>query len=220
MRTLEVLLLAAMVFPAQAGEYVVFTSGFRQLIERHETVGGKVRLFSNGGFVEMDAVRIAGFEPQKTVAAQPPTAPEEPRILPSEAPPDVRQLVDAAADKYGIDPRFLHGVAAQESAYRPDAISPAGAIGVMQLMPETAEAYGADPYDPAQNVDAGTRYLRDLLLMYKDARNQLSRALAAYNAGPGAVARYRGVPPYRETQQYVRKILGEYLKSTPPRKRS
>jgi soluble lytic murein transglycosylase-like protein len=103
----------------------------------------------------------------------------------------------------------VHSVVAAESAYRPDAVSPKGAIGLMQLMPATAKAYGVDPHDPEQNVDAGTRYLRDLLLKYDHG---VFSALAAYNAGPGAVAKYNGVPPYRETQAYVNRIYRSYLR--------
>jgi soluble lytic murein transglycosylase-like protein len=92
---------------------------------------------------------------------------------------------------------------AAESALNPLAVSPKGAVGLMQLMPSTARTLSANPYDPAQNVDAGARYLRDLLLQYKGG---LWHALAAYNAGPGAVARYNGVPPYRETIDYITRI--------------
>jgi soluble lytic murein transglycosylase-like protein len=90
-----------------------------------------------------------------------------------------------------------------ESGFAPGAVSPKGAIGLMQLMPGTARELGADPRDPAQNVDAGARYLRDLLLRY-DYR--LWHALAAYNAGPGAVDAHHGVPPYRETIDYINRV--------------
>jgi soluble lytic murein transglycosylase-like protein len=83
----------------------------------------------------------------------------------------------------------------------------------MQLMPGTARDLGADPNVPEQNVDAGTKYLRDLLIKYEDKDDQVARAVAAYNAGPGAVDKYRGVPPYTETQTYVRRVLRDYLKT-------
>ena len=109
----------------------------------------------------------------------------------------------------GLEPQFVRSVAHAESGFRQDAISVKGAIGLMQLMPATAQSYGADPHDPAQNVEAGAAYLRELLIKYDgDAR----RALAAYNAGPGAVDRYRGVPPYRETRDYVARVLRKYEK--------
>jgi soluble lytic murein transglycosylase-like protein len=104
-------------------------------------------------------------------------------------------------------------VVAAESAYRPDAVSPKGAIGLMQLMPGTAAQYGADPMDPAQNVEAGTAYLRDLLLKYN---GDVAAALAAYNAGPGAVDRYHGVPPYAETRSYVGKVIRNWQNTPRP----
>ena len=111
----------------------------------------------------------------------------------------------------GLRPEFVRSVAAVESAYRTAAISPKGAIGLMQLMPATAAELGANPHDPLQNADAGARYLRQLLLKYKDTPDPVRLALAAYNAGPGAVDKYRNIPPYRETQQYVERVLRKYL---------
>jgi len=96
---------------------------------------------------------------------------------------------------------------AAESNFNCDAISPKGAIGLMQLMPATAEEYGADPNIPEQNIDAGTQYLRVLMDKYSRHRNSLARVIAAYNAGPGSVDRYRGVPPFRETRAYVARVL-------------
>ena len=124
--------------------------------------------------------------------------------------PDVRQLVDAAADRYKLPKEFLHSVVRAESAYRPEAVSPKGALGLMQLMPETARRYGVDPLDPAANLDAGARYLSELLLKYNYGAY---RALAAYNAGPGAVARYGGVPPYRETVEYIQRVMRNFRKT-------
>jgi soluble lytic murein transglycosylase-like protein len=125
----------------------------------------------------------------------------------------VRELVTDAALRYGLPPELVHGVAQAESAYRASAVSPKGAIGIMQLMPATARQLDADPMNPVQNIDAGTRLLRELLLRYEGADNGVRRALAAYNAGEGAVARYGGVPPYRETQGYVEKVIGLYWKN-------
>ena len=111
-------------------------------------------------------------------------------------------LVDRVAARIGIDRRLAHAVVQAESNYNPAAMSPKGAMGLMQLMPVVAAQYGlADPYHPEQNLEAGLRHLRHLLSRY-----DLTRALAAYNAGEGAVARYGGVPPYRETLAYVQKI--------------
>jgi soluble lytic murein transglycosylase-like protein len=112
--------------------------------------------------------------------------------------------IDAAAAKYGLDPALLRGLIRQESNFNPNAGSPAGAQGLCQLMPGTAAALGcANVNDPAQNIDAGARYLRQQLDAFG---GDVSKALAAYNAGPGAVTRYGGVPPYAETQNYVRQV--------------
>ncbi len=112
--------------------------------------------------------------------------------------------IDAAAAKYGLDPALLRGLIRQESNFNPNAGSPAGAQGLCQLMPGTAAALGCtNVNDPAQNIDAGARYLRQQLDAFG---GDVSKALAAYNAGPGAVKRYGGVPPYAETQNYVRQV--------------
>jgi soluble lytic murein transglycosylase-like protein len=121
---------------------------------------------------------------------------------------EVHDLISAAAKKHGVSPALVKGIVATESNFRCDARSSVGAIGLMQLMPATAQEYGADPSVPAQNIDAGTRYISFLLQKYKKSRNQLKFAIAAYNAGFGAVDRYRGIPPFRETRGYVTKVLG------------
>jgi peptidoglycan DL-endopeptidase CwlO len=113
-------------------------------------------------------------------------------------------LFAQAAARYGVPATLLAAVARQESAYNPQAVSPAGARGLMQLMPATARGLGVDPDVPAQAVDGAARLLRDLISEF----DRVDLALAAYNAGPGAVHRYRGIPPYRETQQYVPAVLG------------
>ncbi len=114
-------------------------------------------------------------------------------------------LIRQAAARYGVDDRLIHAVIRAESDYDPRCVSQAGAKGLMQLMPENCHDYGvSDPFDAAQNIDGGVRQLRDLMSTF----GRLDLALAAYNAGAGAVRRYGGIPPYRETQQYVSKILG------------
>jgi soluble lytic murein transglycosylase-like protein len=117
-------------------------------------------------------------------------------------------MIRAAARKHGVPAAFIKSIVAAESNFDAAAISPKGAIGLMQLMPSTAQLFGADPTIPEQNVDAGTHYLRVLIDRYHSSRNWLKRVIAAYNAGPGAVDRYRGVPPYRETRTYVARVLG------------
>jgi soluble lytic murein transglycosylase-like protein len=192
---------------APAAEYAVLTTGARLRAERHESVDGdKVRLIAaGGGYTEIAASLVSHFEVEEATAvpAAPTPIPVAP-ATPAAAAADPRQLVDEAADRYGLPRKLVHSVVKAESAYQPNAVSPKGAIGLMQLMPGTARALGADPYDPAQNIDAGARHLRDLLVKYDGG---LYRALAAYNAGAGAVEKYRGVPPYRETVLYIQKIV-------------
>jgi soluble lytic murein transglycosylase-like protein len=117
----------------------------------------------------------------------------------------VRQHIQVAATRFGIDHNLVDAVAWQESRYNPRALSTAGAMGVMQLMPGTARQLGVrNPHDVEQNVVGGTAYLRQQLERFG---NNVPLALAAYNAGPGAVIKYGGIPPYRETQDYVRQIM-------------
>jgi soluble lytic murein transglycosylase-like protein len=122
--------------------------------------------------------------------------------------PDLHTMIAKAARKHRVPAAFIKSIVAAESNFDCDAISPGGAIGPMQLMPETAHAYGADPRIPEQNIDAGTRYLRVLLDKYRNYRDCMPRVIAAYNAGPASVDRYQGVPPYRETRSYVSRVLG------------
>lgn len=120
---------------------------------------------------------------------------------------DPHALIRAAASKHGVPAALVKSIMAAESNFIADAVSPKGAIGLMQLMPETAKEYGADPMDPKQNVDAGAQYLRYLCDRYQKRRNALTHVIAAYNAGPGMVDRYHGIPPFRETRQYVIRVL-------------
>ncbi|KML32573.1 lytic transglycosylase domain-containing protein [Rossellomorea marisflavi] len=117
-------------------------------------------------------------------------------------------IISRAAERYGIPAKLVHSVVKQESGYNPEATSHAGAAGLMQLMPGTARGLGVtDIYDPEQNVFAGAKYLKQMLVKYD---GDMKLALAAYNAGPGNVDKYSGVPPFQETQNYVRKIMDSY----------
>jgi soluble lytic murein transglycosylase-like protein len=120
---------------------------------------------------------------------------------------DPHVLIRAAARKHRVSAAFIASIVAAESNFDAGAISPKGAIGLMQLMPGTAQLFGADPAVPEQNIDAGTHYLRVLIDRYHRYRNCLTRVIAAYNAGPGVVDRYHGVPPYPETKTYVARVL-------------
>lgn len=188
---------------ALGAEYVVLENGFRVQAERHEVAGDVVHLFTGGGRIDLPASSVAAFEPMAADAAPAGV----PKTAKPPAAPDPRELLDQAADRYGIPREFLRSVAAVESSLQPDAVSPKGAIGVMQLMPTTAALLDADPHDTAQNIDAGARHLRDLLLRYDGG---VYHALAAYNAGAEAVDRYQGIPPYRETRLYVQKVLDRF----------
>lgn len=124
------------------------------------------------------------------------------------APSQIRELVSDASSRNGVPPGLVNAVVMAESAGNPSAISTAGAQGLMQLMPGTSSSCGiANPFDPEQNMDCGTRYLRSLLSRYNE---NIELAVAAYNAGPGAVDQYHGVPPFAETRAYVARVLAAY----------
>lgn len=123
------------------------------------------------------------------------------------------KMVERVAREHNLDPQLLHSIITVESGYNPGAISPKGALGLMQLMPDTASRFGAsNPLDPAQNIRAGARYVRFLLSLFN---RDMPLVLAAYNAGEGAVSKYRNtIPPYQETREYVAKVLASYESRT------
>jgi len=149
--------------------------------------------------------------PVVSAATQVETIPDD---IPLSGDCDLDWIIFRAGEKAGVDPRFIHAVVKQESKYDPKAVSHVGAEGLMQMMPATAKRFGLkDPFDAAANVEAGTKYLKWLLKRFD---GDVSLALAGYNAGEGAVDKYKGVPPYGETQNYVKKIVATYGKTYHP----
>ena len=195
-----VLVLALVASPAAArADYLVLRSGSRINVSSYELRGDKYRVQLSGGWAEFAVADVVAIEPEEIFVAAP--------KLPLEQAP-FGELIRKAAAKYEVDPDLVFSVVAAESNFNPRAISRRNARGLMQLLPETARRLGVkDIYDPAQNIDGGTRYLRDLLKMYD---GDLALTLAAYNAGPGAVQRYGRIPPYNETIKYVRAIRKTY----------
>jgi soluble lytic murein transglycosylase-like protein len=198
----------------QAADMVKLRNGAQFEVERSEREADGVWLYSRNGIQLVPAGQVVSIEEILPPGTERKTAPAPPPAFAfrSTRPNPTQRMIDEAAWRHGLPPAIVHAVAQAESAYNQKAVSPVGAIGVMQLMPYTAAALGANPRDEAENIDAGTRYLREMLVKFQNHPDQVAMALAAYNAGPGAVQRYRGVPPYSETQTYVRRVIGKYEK--------
>ena len=195
------LLVKPAVAPASA-ELVLLTTGRTLAITGHEFQGDRVVLhLPNGGQIICARSLIVRIEADD---APPPPAEILVEVTSPQAPPrPFAAIIDAASVRHGVDAALLFALIEVESSYRPNAVSPKGAMGLMQLMPATAQQYAvADPYDPSDNVEAGTQHLRSLLDRY-----DVDSALAAYNAGEGPVRKFGGVPPFPETRRYVTKIL-------------
>ena len=196
----SLILLSACV-PARA-DYVVLRSGARLNVTGYEILGDRYRLHVQGGVAEVPVQDIVAIEPEEIFT--PSTEP-----LTEKTP--FQKLIREAASRYNLDPNLIHSVIAIESNFDPKAVSRKNARGLMQLMPRTAELMGVkDSFDPGQNIDGGSHYLSDMLKKYG---NDVTLALAAYNAGPDSVDRYgRRVPPYLETMKYVQRIAKTYAK--------
>jgi hypothetical protein len=203
--TAAVVVFLAAATPAHA-ELVFFQSGRAMSVMAIRSDGNSLVLqLRNGGEVRCDASLIVRVEPDEidypdeVIATSPTQSLREPAAIP----PQYRNLVTAAAAKHGVDARVVDAIIQVESAYHSRALSSKGARGLMQLMPVTGRKYGAlDLFDPRINLDAGIQHLKTLL-----ARYDLPLALAAYNAGEAAVDRFGGIPPFKETQDYVARVL-------------
>jgi soluble lytic murein transglycosylase-like protein len=205
-RLLPGLLLAALAAPAAPAraEIALLASGQTLKLDAHRSEGELlVLVLKGGGEIRLPPSAVRGFVPDEVLEEVGPAAGA-----------DLARLAEQAARRHGLPPELVLAVVSVESGFRPEAVSPKGAQGLMQLMPRTAESLGVDDaFDPEQNLDAGVRHLEALVRLYD---GDLTRALAAYNAGQGAVARHGGVPPYRETRAYVRRVLERYRAKKAP----
>jgi soluble lytic murein transglycosylase-like protein len=232
-----VFLLGLIAAQASATDIAILRNGFTIRHQSRAPLGDTTRLFltpDGSSFVDVRTVEIDRIEPDSTPATPPEESSAEAiSILPTTAPPpaptatasaqtgptlapvpatparvDVAEVVSAASGRYRLDPDLVNSVIRAESGFKIHAVSPKGAQGLMQLMPQTASKLGVpNAFDPQANVDGGTRYLRELLEHYNF---DVIKALAAYNAGPQRVEQYKGVPPYRETRQYVASIVRDF----------
>ncbi len=213
-RNLRAIVLAALVLwlpTAQGAERITLANGFALECDHHAQVDGRMRLYTSSGdanYIEVKPEEIAGVE--QTVASIPETARPAVAMASSDrlTEMDEKQILSAAGQARNLDVDLLASVVKAESGGNAHAVSRAGARGLMQLMPATANDLGvANSFEPNENVRGGSAYLDSLLRRYHE---NLAFALAAYNAGPAAVDRYHGIPPYRETQMYVARVIHEF----------
>ncbi len=186
-------------FAGAASQTVCLKSSFCFQSESLTQSGQTVKLHVGGGEIEVQRSEIASIEENPAQADA--NIPSPAKVTSS------RDLVAQAAASQGLDPDFVGSVAAVESGFARGALSSKGALGLMQLMPATARALGVNPDLANENALGGAKYLRELLLKY---HSNSALALAAYNAGPGAVSRFGGVPPFAETRHYIRRVTREY----------
>jgi soluble lytic murein transglycosylase-like protein len=187
-------------------EMLFFANGRSMSVKDFRIDGDVITVtLRHGGEASFNKALIASIAPDEVPDEPAVTAPVEANVV-AHGRLDSRpfaELVETVALKHGVDPDLVHAVIKAESNYRPSAKSPVGARGLMQVMPSTAADFGIrNLYDPESNIEAGVQYLKFLL-----ARFDQKRAIAAYNAGPGAVRKFGGVPPYRETRDYVKKVM-------------
>src|SRR5271155_2699043 len=213
-----VALFAAAALPCSAADTAVLRNGFSIRHERRQVVGTITRLYidgDNSSFVDVPTAEIDHFEavPEESSASRPAKAKNDPAQSQSPAEnfqpsTDLNEVVREASGTYHLDPDLVTSVIRAESGFNVRAVSPKGAQGLMQLMPQTASELGVhNAFDPQANVEGGARYLRELLERYDF---DLIKALAAYNAGPQRVEQYGGVPPYYETKAYVARIVRDF----------
>lgn len=189
---------------------VVLRSGYRLPVQGYEASDGKIRLLMpNGGWIAVLEADVDRIEPDS------PEPHARPPLVSSNATSDESDALESAIVRFsaeaGLPPGLVRAVVWAESDFEQGAISPKGAIGLMQLMPDTAAELGVNPRDSEQNLQGGTAYLRQMLDRFEGDPEQLLKALAAYNAGPGQVARHGGIPPFPETAAYVRRVIRRYL---------
>lgn len=203
--------LAALSLPLHAAEDVTLKNGFNLVCNHRQEVAGKVRLYTGTGetnFIEVDPTEIVSVETVPDPAPPVGEADQKTSLTPPLTKANLQELMVRAGAQHNLDVDLLASVVRAESGGNARAVSRAGAQGLMQLMPQTAAQLGvADSFRPDQNIDGGTAYLDSLLTKYHE---NLALALAAYNAGPDAVDRYHGIPPYRETRIYVARVIREF----------
>jgi len=212
--------LTALTTAAWAGERVTLSNGFEMRCDHHAEVDGRVRLYLSAGennYIDFVPAEIAGVErvadapapaivknPANSIAAVRPAPSQDAKLSPA----DLHEMLARAGSEHNLDVDLLASLVKAESGGNTRAVSRAGARGLMQLMPGTATQLGVeDSFKPDENVRGGSTYLDALLTRYHD---NLAMALAAYNSGPAAVDKYRGIPPYRETRAYVARVIHEF----------